>query len=74
MALLRVSEDSEPLTMAEKIEKSAPAPADDKPRSGLLRQIGEIAVLLLVIFTVKACIVDLIQHPLGLHGAHAPRQ
>jgi signal peptidase I len=59
--------------MAEKIENSAPAPADDKPRSGLLRQVREIAILLLVIFTVKACIVDQYSIPSGsmeptLHG------
>ena len=59
--------------MAEKIENSTLAPAEESRRSGWFRQIREIAILLLVIFTVKACIVDQYSIPSGsmeptLHG------
>lgn len=59
--------------MAEKTQNPAAAPAEEAPRPGWLRQIREIAILLLVIFTIKACIVDQYSIPSGsmeptLHG------
>jgi len=59
--------------MAAKTEVTPANNADAGTRSGWYRQVREIAVLLLIIFTVKACIVDQYSIPSGsmeptLHG------
>ena len=56
-----------------KAKAPVPAPADERRRTGWIRQVREISVLLLLIFTVKACIVDQYSIPSGsmeptLHG------